>query len=230
MLSKFYINIANLEKQTTQVGTTNDTNALRLQMRRNREENSVLAKTIMTKLKEASAIVDKDQRPRYSKLVTQFNDGLGRCEQVTKLSVQKERAFRMDVVEDGMGGVEELERDKGPDPFLQVLQERDLGDVDAQIIQETNIDMKGVEEDLTALSETFRDVGELVVQQGSALTFVETNAAAAHGDSGEGVRQLDSAYYHSKASRKKSCAIIICVIITLVIVAIVVGVVFAVHK
>lgn len=115
---------------------------------------------------------------------------------------------------------------------LQLLQQEQIhlapqDDVDFQdaLIAEREEEIRQIEEGVGDLNVLFRQVAQIVSEQGEQLETIETNAVNVHSDTQAADYELRSAARYQKAARGKACCLllIMAVILTIVMLAVFLG-------
>lgn len=208
-----------LRELASNLGTIRDTAALREKLNKERDAGRKLSKQLFDMANAHPT--GRVERQQHDKLCADFRSVLEEYERVTKLTLDKEREIHTAIRESMMG--EDLERaagSKSPTELRksQRLTFQELGAYDETALKEREEEIKELESDLRQANTLFRDVSELVGEQGIMLDQIEGHADVAVEETGKAVVQLDRAEVYQKRARSKIVWIIICVLILIGIV------------
>lgn len=207
-------NARKLDDMMNDIGTRRDTRDLRNRIRDLRNETAEL-------VQEAKAIIAEGSQPseksKLDKLANEFQTALKTYERAAQESIRKEKELLTAM---------ELHMSQGGDNRQSVgkydLQEIGLGDVDEAIIEEQNREIRELERDLVGLADVFKDVKELIEEQGTALDPAEQNVRDAEETTRGAVVELKKANKLACAARWKILIIVVlCLVILLLIVLVI---------
>jgi t-SNARE complex subunit (syntaxin) len=102
--------------------------------------------------------------------------------------------------------------------------------IDRAIIEERDTEIRQLEREIVGLNEVFKDVAELVKEQGETITTIEDETLKAAHNVEEGVGQLRKASEYQKSSRSKLCCLALIATAIVAAVAVFCGVYFGVIK
>ncbi|TIB70205.1 t-SNARE [Wallemia mellicola] len=105
----------------------------------------------------------------------------------------------------------------------QVQQPRRMTDAERRyqegLIEERDNEIRDIETGIQELNDIFRDLGNIVVEQGGMLDNIESNVYSIASDTNRANQQLVSAHeYQRKAGKRAFCLLIILVIVVLIVV------------
>jgi len=178
----------------------------------------------------ANSLVQKQQKYEQQKLSTDFQSALQEFQDLQRKALDKERASvtatrRAQAADDGDGSGSGAHGEQ-----QQLLQEQevirlaDQGEVDFQeaLIVEREGEIRNIEQGVTDLNVLFRQVAQIVNEQGEQLTTIADNVDDTHRDTHGASVELRQAARYQKAARSKSCCLllILAVILTIVLLAI----------
>jgi t-SNARE complex subunit (syntaxin) len=102
-----------------------------------------------------------------------------------------------------------------------------LGEFDETVLKARQEEIEALEKDLIDTKVLFKDVSELVQEQGISLDKIEEHADVAQAETGHAVEELERAEVYQKRARGKLCWIIVAVLaLCIVVAAVVLGVKF----
>jgi len=233
--------MAQLSRLIELIGTSRDNDNLRQQLSTRRSNCANIAKSTMTTMKN-SPPPDKADKPKYEKILNQFNTLFSRCQALSKESIQRERLNPLTrsgsyKTVPGINPAIEQQRQQEQqqahaaaiDSKLKQL-EYQSSVVDDAIIAERDEDIKQLETQMKGLQEVFVDVATMIQEQGVMLNTVEDNVEVAVNKTTEGVAELKQASEYQKSARNKMCCILLLVVLILAALGIVFGVIFGVVK
>eukprot|EP01104_Vermistella_antarctica_P007747 TRINITY_DN18_c0_g1_i1.p1 TRINITY_DN18_c0_g1~~TRINITY_DN18_c0_g1_i1.p1 ORF type:complete len:264 (-),score=84.41 TRINITY_DN18_c0_g1_i1:909-1700(-) len=213
-------NIVKLKRMVELLGSDDDSKQLRDNMKRSRQDMSELVKMTKTTLRDTS--VPRRQKSRKDKIAGQFQETLRQYEQVSKMSLRKEREIVLELerrISEKRQSMEVLQQN-----VLEVQQE-EMDEVDLRILEETQLGIEEIEADLEILNEAFADVAELVMEQGEDLEATEQNLGRAEGQVDRAAGELQEGAVLQNKSRLKIMLMIVLIIVTLAIIGGVIAIV-----
>lgn len=116
------------------------------------------------------------------------------------------------------------------DPQLvqeQVFEEETIGETELQyhllLTEERNREIDQVTHSITEVNSIFKDLGQLVLQQGEQLDTVEENILQLHGNTHQAERELTKAHEYQKKKGKWTCILLValCVFVLIMVLAVV---------
>ncbi|KAH3782723.1 syntaxin-12-like [Dreissena polymorpha] len=225
-------NVLQIKKCTDLIGTSMDTQENRNKLKPCEEETQQLIKDINTSLKRMSNALDKTPaiklqerrlKEGFHEVLNDFNDLKKvmkiKTRDIIRNSLQKSGVFDIDVDETGM-----LKKD-GQEVQLQTMQAK----VDLDLIRDREAELKQLEQDIQDIACIFRDLNEMVVEQGEDISKAEENIDAAVVHIEDAKQELVVAVHYQKKSRRKMF-IVAAVVVVLIIIVIVVVVITTIKK
>eukprot|EP00771_Trimastix_marina_P001489 gnl/Trimastix_PCT/2570.p1 GENE.gnl/Trimastix_PCT/2570~~gnl/Trimastix_PCT/2570.p1 ORF type:complete len:248 (-),score=66.13 gnl/Trimastix_PCT/2570:723-1466(-) len=207
-----------IEYSLQKLGTPKDTETLRKKLAQDRERGTQLLRAIVRAVKENKPTTrDIVARNAYSQLVTTVKSTKARFEDLNQRCLEKEREFNpAPRREPRVGGFEydmtpaqpQSSQSGGAQSQAMATHSADL-----QMMQDQNADLRGLEQDINAVHDIFRDFDALVDQGQEGLDAMEHNVTEAHAEMVKGNENLEKASDHQKSARKKMCCILCIVII-----------------
>jgi len=227
-------NVAQLQRMVQQIGTTQDSPNLRDKLHEVQHYTGQIAKDTGRSMKDLANLPgptnQSEQRERKIKrerLMNDFTSALNNFQALQRQATEKEKA-----------SVKRARASSGLDPFLQFDERRSDDalvvesptqiqmeqDVDLQLIQERERDIKQLESDIMGVNQIFKDLGMIVHEQGEVIDSIEANVETTAVQVQTGRDHLKKASeYQNKARRKKCICIVIVVVALAVIIGIIVG-------
>lgn len=219
-LREFHKRTKALQQLAAQLGTREDNDSLRRRIGKEREAAKETAQRLaqLTKMRPSERV----ERQRHEKLAADFRTVMEEYEKVTQDTLQKERRIHT-AMRDSMQ-VSESDR---PASVRQTSEFQVLGEFDETVLRARQEEIEALERDLKDTNALFKDVSELVHEQGISLDKIEEHADVAQAETGNAVEQLERAEVYQKRARGKLCWIIVAVLaLCIVVAAIVLGVKF----
>eukprot|EP01087_Luapelamoeba_hula_P008156 TRINITY_DN2021_c0_g1_i1.p1 TRINITY_DN2021_c0_g1~~TRINITY_DN2021_c0_g1_i1.p1 ORF type:complete len:252 (+),score=49.14 TRINITY_DN2021_c0_g1_i1:26-757(+) len=155
----------------------------------------------------------QDQRS-FEQLRSEFSAVAGRLRVTQGKQGYQEQHY------DGWGAPPQVEQSVEQQQGFKVIREESL---DRAIIAENNAAYQHLQNELGALNDVYRDMAEMVGEQGQALNKAEDNVDAAEEYTGNAVTELQSALEYTQGARKKMFLIALCTIVVLVVIVCAVG-------
>ncbi len=163
------------------------------------------------------------EKQRHEKLAADFKTVMEEYEKVTQETLERERRIQ-NAIRDSMQESESVR------PALMPRQTGEfqvLGEFDETVLKARQEEIEALEKDLIDTKVLFKDVSELVQEQGVSLDKIEEHADVAQAETGHAVEELERAEVYQKRARGKLCWIIVAVLaLCIVVAAVVLGVKF----
>ncbi|KAG9049213.1 hypothetical protein FS837_010849 [Tulasnella sp. UAMH 9824] len=224
---KINSNVQGILKLVDQLGTPRDTAAVRKGLHDLTESTRDVVKRGTDDLKKLAGL--QASLPQYKthlqKTSHDLQLSLVAFQQAQKASAERQRT----VVLDTKHAVEEEEAERGQvsSPPRQHQQQQQLlqpqlspADLAYQesLIHEREQEIREIETGIHELNEIFRDLGTLVVEQGSMIDNIESNlTSVAVNTAGASEELVVASEYQRKAGRRAACLGIVLVIVTCVV-------------
>jgi t-SNARE complex subunit (syntaxin) len=169
----------------------------------------------------------KQQKYEQQKLSTDFQGALQEFQDLQRKALEKQRAT---VSAARQAQEAEVGASAGSPGQLQQLQQQELvrladqGEVDFQeaLILEREEEIQNIEQGVSDLNVLFRQVAQIVTEQGEQLDTIENNVDNTRDDTRGASVELRQAAKYQKAARNKSCCLLLIlgVILTIVLLAV----------
>ncbi|KAG8998608.1 hypothetical protein FRB95_013171 [Tulasnella sp. JGI-2019a] len=226
---KINANVQGMLKLVDQLGTARDTAAVRKGLHDLTETTRDMVKRGTDDLKKLAGIQANLNLPQYKthlqKTSHDLQMSLVAFQQAQKSSAERQRT----VVQSSKSAVEEDQAERGVDPSSspqqqqqQQLLQQHLSPADLayqeSLIREREGEIREIETGIHELNEIFRDLGTLVVEQGSMLDNIESNViSVAVNTAGANEELTTAADYQRKAGRRALCLMLVLVIVICVV-------------
>ncbi|CAH1775014.1 unnamed protein product [Owenia fusiformis] len=238
-IQKISSNVSQLQQMINKIGTQQDSQDLRDKSHNMQHYTNQIAKETTKLLKDLAHIPTpisqsetKQRKMMKERLMNDFTAALNnfqaaqrQCAEKEKESVKRARAHS------GLNPFQELEEKKSPDQLIspergfsqtaQVLQMEE--DIDLDLIKEREESIKKLEGDIMDVNTIFKDLGQLVYEQGETIDSIESNVESAAIHVEEGNSQLSQAKTYQSKARRKKCICIIVVFVILAILGLIIG-------
>jgi syntaxin 7 len=212
-------NAKQLEDLSEDLGTARDTPKLRKEITQLRNETATVIQDVRAHLESIS-----NNRVKFEKLASQFKGVLTEYQKAADLSLKKEKDI-YNLLQQTMDSERDssVKRPKRSTTYSFSLKEMGLNEVDRNIINEQNEEIKSIEKDLTQLNEIFRDMATLVDEAQPQLDDIENNVGSGLENVEVAVSDLEKAEKLACSARWKILIIaLLCLIIIIIIIVIVV--------
>ena len=222
-LREFHKRTKAIQQLAGQLGTSEDNDSLRRRLGQEREVAKEAAKRLaqLTKLRPT----ERAEKQRHEKLSADFRTVMEEYEKVTQDTLAKERRIHT-AMRESMQVSESVE----PALMLSARQTSEfqvLGEFDDTVLKARQEEIEALERDLQDTKSLFKDVSELVQDQGIVLDKIEEHVDVAQAETGKAVEQLERAEVYQTRAKGKLCWIIVAVLaLCIVVAAIVLGVKF----
>ncbi|MBN3290443.1 STX7 protein, partial [Polypterus senegalus] len=214
---------AEIQRIVNQLGTAQDTNELRQQLRQKQQHVNNLAKETDKYMKQFGTLPSSaDQRQRKilkERLVEEFSSALNNFQMVQRQAAQKEKEFG-GLHDDGYQE-ENISSFESKNRSEAQVQEDAITEEDLMLIKERETAIRQLESDIVNINEIFKDLGMMIHEQGETIDSIEANVENAEVHVQSANEQLARAADYQSRSRKK----IFILIVVLVIVAVIIGVI-----
>lgn len=225
---KINSNVQGILKLVDQLGTSRDTGAVRKGLHDLTETTRELVKRGTDDLKKLANIQNAlpHQKTPMQKTSHDLQLSLVAFQRAQKVSAERQRT----VVEGVKQAVEDAVDDGPASPQrnqsqqqqqLQALQSKlspsELSHQES-LIQEREDEIREIETGIHELNEIFRDLGTLVVEQGSMLNTIEDNVTLVATNTSNAAEELSTASeYQRKAGRRAACLMIVLVVVVAIV-------------
>jgi syntaxin 7 len=221
--SRLLNNITDMKSDISKIGTPQDSEEVRSHLKTVRTETQELVKNTRSLM---AMPYERQDRARYDLLSSQFNALESELQRVYAEAVRKEKIF-LEKKQEAMSYRKSVRAQTisngGGDMKLQEL--RDADDIDSRIIAERNKEIQDVEQDLKELVTVFKEVKQIVGEQGQDINKIEQNTVTADMNVAEGAKQLEEGEKLQNSARKKKIIIAVIVVVALIIVGVLIFVI-----
>lgn len=213
-----------IQQLTGQLGTSSDNDEFRRRIGKEREVAKQLCQRLYYLAKQHPT--DRSDKQRHEKLSSDFRAVMEEFERITQQTLEKEREIHSAMRETMREEVDSVRHSSALTP-RQTGEFQVLGEFDETVLKARQEEIEALEKDLVHTNALFRDVSELVHEQGISLDIIEDHANVAQVETSKAVQELDRAEVYQKRARGKLCWIIVAVLVLCIVVAaIVLGVKF----
>ncbi|TDZ23305.1 Syntaxin pep12 [Colletotrichum sidae] len=223
-------NIQQLTSDVNALGTKRDNARVRERVRDYLEKTRDLCKEIGEGVKKLQTWDDLTKQQKYdqSRVSTDFQNALQEFQDIQRKALEKQRASvtAARAAQDGDGA----DAPAGTEGRLEQLQEQEVvrlasqDEVDFQeaLIVEREDEIRNIEQGVGDLNVLFRQVAQIVSEQGEQLTSIADNVEDTRDNTRGAQVELRQAAKHQKAARSKACCLllILSVILTIILLAI----------
>jgi len=202
------------------MGTNSDT-----EMFRNKLKNDIkIALSLCKEIKGNFNEIDdtNDNNLKIQKLKTQFEQQQQQFSQYYKIIKERGRQYKPITKSENNENTPLKDRDQlNANGNQQQKQEEVLIQYDTSEMERREENVYGLLDDLDELNEMFKDLNELVVEQGAHVDELQNNITQANDQVKSGAQHLDKAASHQKKARRRMCAILLILLIIVGILVIV---------
>lgn len=220
-LREFHKRIKAIQQLSSQLGTETDNDALRRRINSEREAAKEATQRLiqLTKLRPTERV----EKQRHEKLVSDFKTVMEEYEKVTQDTLERERRIQRAI----RNSIQESESERPASMSRQTGEFQVLGEFDETVLKARQEEIEALEKDLIHTKVLFKDVSDMVQEQGISLDKIEEHADVAVAETGHAVEELDRAEVYQKRARGKLGWIIVAVLaLCIVVAAVVLGVKF----
>ncbi|CAG9944174.1 unnamed protein product [Clonostachys rosea f. rosea IK726] len=215
------------------LGTKKDTPRLRERVHGTMEKTRDICRELGEGVKKLQTWEDltKQQKYEQTKISSDFQAALQEFQSLQRKALEKEKASvsaartAHDAEQTGAGSpsgapLEQLQRQE-----FAPLANQDEVDFQEALIIEREEEIRNIEQGVGDLNVLFRQVAQIVDEQGEQLTSIEDNVHNVRDDTRQADIENRQAARYQKAARNKGCCLllILAVILTIIILAVVVG-------
>ncbi|KAF9877808.1 snare domain-containing protein [Colletotrichum karsti] len=225
-------NIQQLTSDVNILGTKRDTARVRERVHDHLDKTRDLCKEIGDGVKKLQTWDDLTKQQKYdqSRVSTDFQNALQEFQDIQRKALEKQRASvtAARAAHDGEGadasaGTEgHLEQQQQQQQEAVRLASQDEVDFQEALIVEREEEIRNIEQGVGDLNVLFRQVAQIVSEQGEQLTSIADNVEDVRDDTRGAQVELRQAAKHQKAARNKGCCLllILAVILTIILLAI----------
>jgi len=235
-------NVTSIQKSVSMLGTNRDGQDLRDRLAGTIETTKILARDTTAQLKQLSTHTQGPNQNKmvYQKLTKDFSVWLGKFQEISKVSAEKERTLlppkqpqqknrQPDTFPQAHGNYDDyhaetekqsLLESSRKQQLLQLENEREFNDA---LIHDREMGIKQIESAVVEVNEIFTDLANLVHEQGFMIDNIESNIESTAVQTSAGVKELQQASKHQRSARSKLCILaiiisIIAAVVTLILV------------
>ncbi|KAL2759732.1 hypothetical protein ACRALDRAFT_2096226 [Sodiomyces alcalophilus JCM 7366] len=227
-------NVSKLSSDVDLLGTRRDTPRVRERVHDLLEKSRETCKDIGQGVKKLKTWDDLTKQQKYdqTRVSTDFQNALQEFQEVQRRALEKERASvtaaraaQGSEAAEGAGaggdhlpgGEQQLQQQE-----LERLAPQDEVDFQEALIIEREEEIRNIEQGVGDLNVLFRQVAQIVNEQGEQLTSIADNVEDVRDDTRGAQVELTHAARHQKAARNKGCCLmlILAVILTIILLAI----------
>jgi len=236
------VNITQIKSLSDALGTSKDSLENREQLRHLIDSTRVISSDTAQSMKSlhdtrsSGPQEDKTRKFQQQKLVKDFQIILQRFQEISKIAAEKERntplpqksqksqnayaSYDDEPVDYEKQGLIEAQRTQQ----LQLDNDRQFMD---SLIADREQGIREIEKAVVEVNEIFRDLSNLVHEQGAMIDNIESNIEESVVKTSEGVEELRKANDYQKSSRNKMCCLALIILIIAAIIVVVVYFVLA---
>ncbi|CAG9322774.1 unnamed protein product [Blepharisma stoltei] len=211
MVREFNQRIKKLKDLSAQLGSAKDNPKLHSSITKEREDAIDLCKRIIRSFKEKPP--SRAEKPQHDKLAKEFEALSKQFQNLCQVSLEKQKTY-----------VEEEKTQQGYEQEQAEESFRSVGGLDEALLRDRMEEVQQLEKDMITVNAMFKDVSNMVVEQGAMLDSAENNVDVAVKETGRAVVELDKAENYQKKSKNK----LYCILGIVVVVVAVLGAVIAV--
>jgi syntaxin 7 len=228
-------NVSGLSGQVGLLGTKRETERVRERVRDLIDEGNTKFKEVGEGLKKVISWEDVGPAQRFtqSKLNREFQASLREFRDLQRVALEKERAsaaagraaLEQDAASPGAQGGSRFGRQQQQEQEQLRLASQDEVDFQESLIMERESEIRNIEQSVGELNELFRDVAQMVHEQGEQLDIISENVEYVRGDTRIADAELRKALQHQKNARNKACCLlmILAIVLTVIVLAVVLG-------
>ncbi|XP_029450267.1 syntaxin-7 [Rhinatrema bivittatum] len=224
-----------IQRIVNQLGTSQDTPELRLQLQQKKEYTNQLAKETDKYIKQfgslPSATEQRQRKIQKDRLVNEFTTALASFQKIQRQAAEKEKDFVARVragsrisggfPDDGHKEATLVSWEGETLPQTQ-MQDEDITEDELRLIEERESSIRQLETDIMNINEIFKDLGMMVHEQGDVIDSIEANVESAEVNVQQANQQLARAEEYQRKSRRKICIIILILAIAAVVLGLII--------
>lgn len=224
-------NVQDIRRLVGLLGTNQDTNELRDKLRQTQSQTNQISKDTARYIKEAKSLTrsssvseQRTRRTQIERLMSNFSDVLNTFQTTQReaATAEKECVDRARAAsQTGGGGGNDLliNFQQG---FEQQQQQATVSAEDLQQVHEREDAIKQLESDIVDVNMIFKDLAQMVHEQGELVDSIEANVETAETDVVQGNTQLRQARDHQASARKKKMMCFVLLIVLIAVIALVI--------
>ncbi|RLV91780.1 Syntaxin-7 [Spathaspora sp. JA1] len=170
----------------------------------------------------ASIYVSKRQLVIKERLVSEFSELESQFKKSVRLYNEKRRTTPVRTEVEVNETTPLIQQEQQQQQQQEQIQEETIGETELQyhllLTQERNREIEQVHEGIQEVNTIFKDLHQLVSQQGEQLNTIEDNVLQLHGNTQQAERELNKAHEYQKQKGKWSCILLIALVIVVLII------------
>lgn len=220
-IREFNKRLKKLKDYTKQIGSDKDTRKLRADLRQQREEAQQLSRDIMNSLNIHRN--NKEEVSQYEKLSKEFTMLFEQYNKVNEETLEKEKQIAhlisstLNDEEFKKTGVIQAKEDGETRQSLKLYE---LGCYDETELHERNQNIVQLEKDMVEVHKMFKDVAQMVGEQGLVLQDVEDHVDGADAETRKAIADLKKADYYQSRSRRTMYCVLLAVLVLIVVISV----------
>ena len=244
-LQNFSSSISQLENQRKQIGTKRDSQLLRDNLNSLISQVTDLEAAVQKLIAKIVQLInqnvndDESSKLKISnkqlilkdRLVTEFNDLHKQFQKSLRLYADKKASYpikSLDAVDESTPLITPQGQTQPQQQLQQQIEDEDtINQTELQyhilLTEERNREIEQVSQGITEINSIFKDLGQLVSQQGENLDTIEDNILQLHGNTQQADRELRKASEYQRKKGKWSCILLttLAIIVLIVVLAVV---------
>lgn len=230
-IQKILQNVNSMQKMVNQLGTPQDSQELRSQLRNIQHYTQQLAKDTSSQLKELMSMPSEDVSHKltrnrlsdeYMSTLNLFQNTQKMAAQKTKDDVRKSKAQNINIGDPfSLGSTNdqliEMESPNTRNEQLQIQSEREL-----RALEEQERDIRQLENDIMDVNQIFKELGTMIHDQGTIVDSIESSVEHTSTNVEAATQQLRQASGYQNKLRKKKLYLLIALIVIIVIIIIII--------
>lgn len=238
--------ITQLDNQRKQLGTRRDCIPLRETIEISIDKIGEMQRAILTLIAELSQLVNKSSTQRDNtlhvtnrqmvikeRLVGEFNELDRKFRKSIRLYNDKKRTTPIRLNKPVNEQTPLLDKDQSNEEQQRQQQQLEQEQIEAinetelqyhvMLTQERNREIEQVAQGIMEVNSIFKDLNQLVQEQGLQLSTIEDNVLQLHGNTQQAERELHKAHEYQRAKGKWSCILLValCIVVLVIVLAVV---------
>ncbi|EGW31632.1 uncharacterized protein SPAPADRAFT_51624 [Spathaspora passalidarum NRRL Y-27907] len=244
--------VSQFDNQRKQIGSKRDCTQLRANIDSSVETIGEMNKAISSLISDLSQLINKSSTDKHKhhdddeevgssiyvtnrqivikeRLVTEFNELESQFRKSVRLYNEKRRVtpVREEVLQDKTDERTPLIQADRQEQQQQQLEQELIEETELQyhllLTEERNREIEQVSEGIQEVNAIFKDLHQLVSQQGEQLSTIEDNVLQLHGNTQQAERELHKAHEYQKQKGKWSCILLValCIVVLVIVLAVI---------
>ncbi|KAF9115680.1 hypothetical protein BGX27_006924 [Mortierella sp. AM989] len=215
---RIYSNITTIQRLISYLGTAKDSNDTRTKLQDITEQSRALVRDTSQDIKDLSKFDTAGKKLEHQKVSKDFSKVLVEFQKSQRVSAEKQRDFvlkarqvgaRNDYCDDEGGETGEQPLISDNQRRLQLLVVDNELEYNESMITQREEEIREIEHGITELNEIFRDLGNMVHEQGGMLDSIESNVTSISITTHAAAEELSTAAVHQKNAQSKSCYLLL---------------------